>query len=527
VRLASADTVLATVLGAGAFGVILAETTSTVFELDRFAVPKELVLNVAALLAVPLLATGRQRIVATVPEALLGCFVLWSALCALLATNHWIALRAFALTLSGFILFLSARQVAGTAGRRDVLLRVLALATIVAALTGMLQAWGIELPGLAAERAPGGTFGNRNFLAHFTVIGAPLVALAALVARRKWSVRLWLAGLVVCSDAVVLTRSRAGWLGLATVAAVAGLAVVLHRRLLVPERNVRRRLTSIVAALATGMVAALVLPNALEWRSDSPYADTLNRLTDYRGGSGRGRLIQYRNTLGLVRRNPVFGSGPGNWFIDYPLVTSPGDPSYAPADPIPTNPWPSSDWVALLAERSGVGVSIVVLAGIAIAIIALRRLRAADPVAAFDALALLCVLAATTVTGLFDAVMLNAAPTLLTAVAVGLLLPASRPIIDMPSRRRGHTAVVALILALTLAAVLRSGEQLAAIRIVEDGNGSAAAMNRALAVDPPNYRLQLRLALRGRCATRLPHARAAARLMPHHEMPARALAECD
>ena len=42
--------------------------------------------------------------------------------------------------------------------------------------TGLIQAYGLITSDLTSTtRAPGGTFGNRNFLAHLTAIGLPLV----------------------------------------------------------------------------------------------------------------------------------------------------------------------------------------------------------------------------------------------------------------------------------------------------------------------------------------------------------------
>jgi hypothetical protein len=526
---------LAVVVAAGAFAVVIAGMTSAAFELDRFAVPKELALNATALLCALVLATRWRNLRATVPETLLGAFVIWSGVSAALATNRWISLRSFALTFSGFIIFVAARRMTRTAFPADplglrtssndrprlVLLNVLSLAVTVGALGGVVQAYGLDLPGLAEERAPGGTFGNRNFLAHLTAIGVPLIVLAVFRSDRRMARVAWLIALAVCGNAIVLTRSRAGWLGLAAAAIVAGAGLLTARRGLPIAGRTFRRIAIIVVALGAGAAAALALPNTLRWTSESPYAETLSRLTDYRGGSGRGRLIQYGNTLKLVARNPVFGTGPGNWFVEYPLVTTEGDPSYAGAELIPTNPWPSSDWVALLAERGPVGLALVLLAGAAILLLAMRRVRAPDGSATLDSIALLSMLAATTVTGLFDAVLLNAAPTFLVAAAAGLLLPRSIDLIDRPLSGRARAALVAIVLAISLAAVLRSAQQLSAIRIVENGGDSRDAVERALAVDPPNHRLRLRLAPRG-CA----HARAAFRLLPHHEVGKRAVRRC-
>jgi len=160
-------------LVAGALGVVLAVATSPVFDLDRHAVPKELVLHLTALFGLAVMLPGWRRLDAGVVECLLGLYVAWSGVSALFATNHWLAFRAFGISFSGFVVFQMARS-----ARRDgfgwAVVVGLALAATVGALTGLLQAYGADWEMLRGERAPGGTFGNRNFLAHFAVIAMPM-----------------------------------------------------------------------------------------------------------------------------------------------------------------------------------------------------------------------------------------------------------------------------------------------------------------------------------------------------------------
>jgi hypothetical protein len=44
---------------------------------------------------------------------------------------------------------------------------------VLGALTGLIQAYGLLTTDLASPRAPGGTFGNRNFMAHLVALGLP------------------------------------------------------------------------------------------------------------------------------------------------------------------------------------------------------------------------------------------------------------------------------------------------------------------------------------------------------------------
>jgi len=170
----------------GALAVVLAVSTTIAFELDRFFVPKELVLHGTALLTGLLLllrAVGRLPLQGRV-DLLLAVYLLVSALSAAMATNNWLALRALAVSASGIVLFYAGRALR-QAGLGRPLLGALAVAVVVVAVTALLQTYGLDTPAFAENRAPGGTLGNRNFVAHAAAFGLPLLLLAALRARRR------------------------------------------------------------------------------------------------------------------------------------------------------------------------------------------------------------------------------------------------------------------------------------------------------------------------------------------------------
>jgi hypothetical protein len=286
-----------------------------------------------------------------------------------------------------------------------------------------------------------------------------------------------------------------------------------------------------LAAMAPGVaiLAALLLPNRLTWRSDSPYRDTVRDLTNYREGSGRGRLIQYENSLRLIRIDPVFGTGPGNWPVKYPLVTTRGDPSFAGADPMPTNPWPSSDWVAMASERGFLALGLLLLTGGTIALGAWARVRRGEQhVPAVTDLAIVATVLTVAVVGAFDAVLLLPVPTLFAWTIVGTLASSARPIREIPltSRsRRGLMMVVAVVGALFLA---RGATQAIAMGVFD--GGERKAMESAAALDPGSYRIRMLLARAwaraGRCDRAIPHATAARELFPNHPAPVQLLRAC-
>jgi len=118
------------------------------------------------------LLARRRSLSFDLADGLLALFLLWSAASALFATNHWVAQRALGVSVSGAVVFWGARSVAERGSYRPVLIAA-AIAAVCAAVFSLAQAYGLDSEYFSANRAPGGTFGNRNFVAHIAVIGLP------------------------------------------------------------------------------------------------------------------------------------------------------------------------------------------------------------------------------------------------------------------------------------------------------------------------------------------------------------------
>ena len=518
----------AIVIQVAAFAVVLAALPYPLFELDRYTFPKELVLCLAALAATLLCLASARRLTVFVVDALLVAYLGLSTLSALFATNGWLAFRSLGVSLAGAALFWCARTVA-RAGRGDALLVGLAAAVVLGAVTGLAQAYGLVETNLASlSRAPGGTFGNRNFMAHLVTIGLPVLLYVALEARSRPRFVLAAIGVWLAAAALVLSRSRAAWLG----AGASGVFLVVEGlwlgRLWMEER-VQRRVIQLAAVVLASLALALVMPNRLNWRSDSPYLESLTGLANYKEGSGLGRLIQYGNTLEMAADHPVLGVGPGNWPVFYPHYMSPADPSFDADDMIPTNPWPSSDWVAVAAERGFVALGLLTLVGLSIALGAWARVRhVTRQVPAFTDLTIVATLLAVTVVGAFDAVLVLPVPTLFAWVIIGTLASSARPIREIALTSRTRRAVLASVGLVGFLFVGRSAIQTVAMGVFTGGD--RGAMARAAALDPGSYRIRMLLARSwaraGRCDRAVPLARDARDLFPNYPAPGQLLRAC-
>jgi O-antigen ligase len=518
---------LAMILVAGVIAVMLVALSLKVFELDRYFVPKELVLNVAALLIGVVLIFARRPLRADALDTLLVVFLMWSLLSALFATNHWLAQRAMAVSFSSAIIFWGAR-LAARGGMQRVLLGSAMLATVVAAATSLAQAYGVESEWFTLARSPGGTLGNRNFIAHAVAIGLPITLWCTIVARRPVLALAGSLATAVLTATLVLSRSRAAYLAVAAFIALTSIPFLFSRKYW-KNTHVGGRFARTLLAAFLGGTIAVIIPNSLEWNSDSPYLDSARKVVDYSSGSGRGRIAQYQNSLEIVKADPVFGAGPGNWPIRYSRFAPRGDKSLAESG-VTANPWPSSDWVAFVSERGAVAT--IALLGV-FAVLFFGSLRGWKELPSHDDVLLRLALAATVVSTMvvsaFDAVLLLPAPAFLVWLILGAAANDSGTTRDVRISPRLNQLLKVAAVAMLVFGVMRSSFAVAAMNAVGTGERTAGWV-AAARLDPGSYRINQRLsdlyANRGQCTRARPYVRRALELYPTSPPARRAARRC-
>ena len=526
-----ADRFMVAALGVGALACVLMVLPYRSFDLDRFLVPKELLLQLTVLLtgAVALWRARRVRDVQMDAVAWLWiAYLALTLLSAALAQNGWLAWRASTLTISAAMAFVVGRSLQ-RAGRSGAVARVLAAVVTAGAITALLQAYGVKMEWAAMSRAPGGTFGNRNFMAHLAAAGVPLLFYCIATARGWITSVLWSVALTICAGALVLSRTRASWLALMAWGAVAFVVVVRGPSLFdVPGAKLRASVA--LAALIAGVAGALLIPNRLEWKSDNPYLESVTGVVNYKDGSGAGRLRQYQNSARMALAHPL-GVGAGNWPVQYPKFAPTGDPSMSETTGMTANPWPSSDWMATLSERGVLGLAAW---GALVALLLLtawraRYDRARSATERLAAIAGASVVLIASLEGAFDAVLLLPVNALVVMAVAGAMIPVGaaaglwRGRLAMgPGLRTVGTVLIVLLLG---SAVAQSAGRIDAMRLYNAGAFAGAA-----ASDPGNFRIRVRAAemfiARADCKRARPHAAAAKALFPNSPAAGRVGAAC-
>src|SRR5690349_15640667 len=120
------------VLQAGAFACVLVALPFRAFELDRYTIPKELVLYATAAIAGWICIASARRLTVLAVDGLIAAFLGISLLSVLAATNRWLAFQAFGVSASGAVLFWTARTIT-RAGYGRQLLATLAAAVVLGA----------------------------------------------------------------------------------------------------------------------------------------------------------------------------------------------------------------------------------------------------------------------------------------------------------------------------------------------------------------------------------------------------------
>ncbi|MCX6268911.1 MAG: O-antigen ligase family protein [Bacteroidetes bacterium] len=247
---------------------------------------------------------------------------------------------------------------------------------------------------------------NNNLYACFLIISLPIVFTGYSMNRGFWKY-LTVGVAILAVFFIIIIQSRAAYLGLFFGMALSLILMILRYKRVFTKRNL---LTGIVAAmlLFTGIsVFYSSLDNVRKsyfsskipvWQYFKSYdnANVEDLLKKRSAGIATNtqmaefdfaeayyenanlRIIFWKKSFGLIRENPFFGVGAGNWRLNIPSVKEPANPEHTIKNY--TYSQPHNEWISIITELGIVGFILAVFIFLVPVIMALRKIVAMQPV---------------------------------------------------------------------------------------------------------------------------------------------------
>jgi len=321
---------------------------------DFAMVPKLIALEVGvAAIWLLMLASPSRSLRVSRLHLPVACFLAWSALSLLWATDPLPALLALTKwTIAGLLFWAVSQHSDSRTG--EAAARALSAVGIPIALMGLAQHAGFQPLAAPSSGLPSATLGFRNIAAMFLIQSIPFAAALLFSGRTRRDRILAGVSLALMLGFLAHTRTRGAWLGLLVAVAVGSWLVTRSRE---TKWRVGLRTASVPILLA---LVLLLLPGGLGKvgpQSVDEKKDTVGQAiaSVWERGGDRGRLDIWRRSLLLVPNRPLHGVGLANWSVHYPRVDGGAHIGFASA---PERP--HSELVAVLCELGLVGLSLLV-----------------------------------------------------------------------------------------------------------------------------------------------------------------------
>jgi O-antigen ligase len=285
------------------------------YVLPKLLVARTLVVGLLVLFVIRALMTRSVEIKRTPLDLAWAVFLASAVVSTVLAANLNVAVFGIYSRYDGLLtiltyaalFWLSTQALSGPTDARALLRVLLASGYAVAAIAII---WSVADYRAQGQIVPAyGTLGNSNVLGAFLAMVCPL-AFGELVEARTWGARiLAVNALVVPAVALLLSFSRSAWLG----AAVAFVVIVAAERRTAPRIAIAGAALVLISTLAlSGMTTpgGLGLERALEARARS-----VLDLSSWQAS----RLHIWHDSVSLIASRPVFGYGPDNVGLVFPL----------------------------------------------------------------------------------------------------------------------------------------------------------------------------------------------------------------
>lgn len=228
-----------------------------------------------------------------------GIFLLWNILLLFRCVNIFIGLHTILLLILFIIFYITFENLVVKNPEYDFLLKTICIVTIVVSTYGLMQITGLDFFKWEIKQSPLSTLGRRNFSAEYIVMVIPYLYYLCTVTKNNYRRKFWIAVLVLVILHLIFTFTRASYLGFFG-STLLFFVVARKDKLFSAHKQVLYILLGLFL---------LTRPS-------------FSAIKGFEKGTINSRLRMYMVSFQMLKNNPFFGVGPGNFSILYPLYTS-------------------------------------------------------------------------------------------------------------------------------------------------------------------------------------------------------------
>ena len=200
-------------------------------------------------------------------------------------------------------------------GWSKILLGASLLAGFLAAGYLIFQFYGVDFPFWLEIEGRGrlfSTFGNPNYVAGYLIGTLPLAFIGFISLKAKLGKMVLAGSIIVSYTAILMTYTRASWLGLLAAALLTGVLVAFYRGNGLFKRN-RSWLVGL-AAILLAITVVYSTENPLNWEGRNIMA---RAATGFDIAQHQPRLLIWRSAIEIGRQHPFIGAGIGTFGVNY------------------------------------------------------------------------------------------------------------------------------------------------------------------------------------------------------------------
>ncbi|MCX8094056.1 MAG: O-antigen ligase family protein [Candidatus Goldbacteria bacterium] len=235
-------------------------------------------------------------------------FIILNIIGVIVVHNYFLWANTLILNIFYFFLFLISLDYSlqNKNNYKKILVLIL-ISNLIVSFYGLMQSCGFDPLRWQTDfsRRAASTLGNPNFLAGHLLLAIPFGISLFFSKRVPKSVSIII--IIVLCSALILSQTRGAYIGFIASLTIFFILVSKYEK----ESFVKLKTYSIVVFLMVFIILLLYIIINLEMRTKIKNALTL------KDSSAKIRLSLWKNTMYLIKDNPLFGSGPGNFEIKY------------------------------------------------------------------------------------------------------------------------------------------------------------------------------------------------------------------